>query len=521
MNKPNEYSVKGLVGEEIHILEPQIKANANSDAIFDYSANIEQIEQWWYAKDPLNITDILRQEAVSMAGDRDLTVAHHNDTFKDCLISGRGGASIAANILELDILSISGDEKSQPSKKSYIGKLLSKREIQQPRKSRQIAVLDECLQEFANAPDELIEKNASKFILAAEMLRLSTGETSEMIAGSNVVTYKDEKEKQKIANELADSNMLNLAFHQTAFEDVQEICAKQYQLSEKILSKLAEVLVFQRLGDQYNFVDDKHMLGIKSLTILSADKMGLSLNQPNSAKGNLNKDYFKALMGAISLVFSKDRLGNKTIRPNIKGSLHETMWFLDAFVARMIEPDKYGEIEVTPAYSKDDASRLNYPELRRNIDMLVSYHHLTDYIQLKSSPLNSNKPGHKNTRKKVGSIATKFAFPGGYHPAVTVIGEKNFKEVQTKRLNNKINKYKEWVDSGFDDSMKQELQKNIMPSVTSEFDKIISDYNNGNDSLPQQTKDTLIRETLGRQKSKSKSKRQAQKAARKQNRRSK
>jgi hypothetical protein len=105
-------------------------------------------------------------------------------------------------------------------------------------------------------------------------------------------------------------------------------------------------------------------------------------------------------------VFSKDRLGSKTLDSNTKGSLYETLWFLDAFVARMIEPEKYGDIEVTPAYSKDDASKLNYPELRRNIDMFVSIDHLADYIQLKSSPYNLNKPGHKSNKSRIGEVAT-------------------------------------------------------------------------------------------------------------------
>ena len=537
MNIPKEYPLKGLVGEEIHVLEPQLQARRHTDAIFNYEASSEQIEQWWYAQDPLNITDILRVEAVALTGDPEKINALHNDIFQDCLTSGRAGATLTADVLKIDTKEVLQESHPLTNKKSYIGKLLSKKEVQPSKKSKQIAILDECIKQLASAPDEIIEKNAHKLFLAAEMLRLSTGEVSEMVEVSNILTYKDDKEKQKITSQLASSKTLNLAFHQSSFEDIQETCAKQYQLSEEMLFKIGDVLVFQRLGDEYNFVDDKHMLGIKALTYLSSDKIGLPINVPNNAKGHLNKDYFKLMMVAIDSVFSKKRLGNKTISSKVKGSLYETMWFLDAFVARMIEPDKYGDIEVIPAYSKDDASKLNHPDLRRNIDMLVTYHHLTDYAQLKSSPYNPNKPGHKKTKSKVGSMATKFAFSGEYHPGVTMIDENNFKEAQPKRLRNKIYAYKQWIDSGFDDSLKPNLEENIMPTVIAEFDKIISSYNSGYVSLPQQTKNILMKETLGRQqenkqaasgigngpnsRTSDKAKRKAQKASRKQNRRSK
>jgi hypothetical protein len=69
------------------------------------------------------------------------------------------------------------------------------------------------------------------------MLRLSTGETSEMIK-SNVMLTEDEKEKKKIESQINFSENLTLVFRDTAFEDVVDICEKQYVLSEKYYLKL-------------------------------------------------------------------------------------------------------------------------------------------------------------------------------------------------------------------------------------------------------------------------------------------
>jgi hypothetical protein len=146
MNMPEEYSLKGLVGEEKHILDPQVQANRHIDDIFDYSATSSQIEQWWYAKDPLNITDILKQEAVALTGNPVKINSHHSELFQQSLTSGRAGASLVADMLGINRPEANKDENSPANKKSFIGRIASRREIKSPKKSMQIGVLEDCLE---------------------------------------------------------------------------------------------------------------------------------------------------------------------------------------------------------------------------------------------------------------------------------------------------------------------------------------------------------------------------------------
>jgi hypothetical protein len=164
--------------------------------------------------------------------------------------------------------------------------------------------------------------------------------------------------------------------------------------------------------------------------------------------------------------------------PNVKGSLHEVLWFLDAYALRKLNLDTLGDVMVKPMYSHQDAPRIGYPEQRRGVDVSVSYKNIHDRIQLKSSAkkpaIAYDKPLPEEVAQQLPEEvrSTTYGNYNAYFPTILVLQEPNFLEVNPRRLTAKLNTYQRWAESGFDISHKDSVSKYIMDTVKWELEAI-------------------------------------------------
>jgi hypothetical protein len=144
-------------------------------------------------------------------------------------------------------------------------------------------------------------------------------------------------------------------------------------------------------------------------------------------------------------------LNNNAISSTIKGELYELMWILDANIFLLMRDDL--ETYVTFASHHEDMPWVGKPKLRRGFDITIN-NTKTDalyYIQLKSSPTQAEK---------------------SYHPAITLVHETNFQDINPGRLHLKLLAYKKLIDSGFSEDDIQHVLRNkyILPSVIKALD---------------------------------------------------
>ncbi|HRN97075.1 MAG TPA: hypothetical protein PLZ58_01315 [Candidatus Saccharibacteria bacterium] len=132
-----------------------------------------------------------------------------------------------------------------------------------------------------------------------------------------------------------------------------------------------------------------------------------------------------------------------------KGTLHELIWPLDAYMLKLAWPEKYDGISVTPASIYQDEPRNGYPTLRRGFDYTVRTPYSATAIQLKSN-----------------DTPTK-----DYNPKIKVLKEKNFQDASIPRLRAKMVAYRKAVEANpFDRAFIQQVtDKFVLGTVRQEM----------------------------------------------------
>ncbi len=139
-----------------------------------------------------------------------------------------------------------------------------------------------------------------------------------------------------------------------------------------------------------------------------------------------------------------------------KGLLHEALWPVDAFMLKQLHPEMYGHLVVKCSNVNRDAPKIGYPRLKRGYDFIIQNPHtgVSSLIQAKSG--SEEQAAH--TQKS-----------GGYHPAIQVIHEGNFLDVDKRRLGKKLQVYRRWAENGFTAETAQGIEKLILQSVRTSF----------------------------------------------------
>lgn len=210
-------------------------------------------------------------------------------------------------------------------------------------------------------------------------------------------------------------------------------------------------------------VDEVKMLALRACILQNAfiessrwfDYTDKKINKAERKEVEVFLKYF--LDELSSLFFGKNSTNTiceRLKRPHIKGQLHEALWYLDFIMLKYMHQDQYGGFDITPALGYANRPEIGKPQQNRAYDFYVRHmgddgKTIGDFVQLKASPQNAQKPG---SRKK-------------YHPTIDVVEEQNFLELNPARFKNKIAAYKEILENGFQSKGMDQLDKYALPSV--------------------------------------------------------
>ncbi|HYM65176.1 MAG TPA: hypothetical protein VES68_01685, partial [Candidatus Sulfotelmatobacter sp.] len=161
--------------------------------------------------------------------------------------------------------------------------------------------------------------------------------------------------------------------------------------------------------------------------------VGLKMNHPDKYRTseedeeqfkNKRKGWRLEFISLLENVFL-DNTEIKLSSAEIRGKLHEFLWFLD-FSMLLFRNGDDGKRYISPARTFEDAPRVGYPENNRGFDYFLGEEGRgVLMVQLKSK----ETPHHIKT----------------YHPTIEVIGEKNFPDVDRRRLESKFEAYKNYL----------------------------------------------------------------------------
>ena len=220
---------------------------------------------------------------------------------------------------------------------------------------------------------------------------------------------------------------------------------------QELLGQTSHV-IFDAIGNsilQNDQIKDPEtlMIGLDAHWKLLADLMQGREGDEVSIQKILKKKLLQSMISDLRTVFLTDRspLKNKDVPKSLlKGKLMEYVWLLDSHVFLAAEEDFITMVFPTNYYV--DMPHLGHPVLKRgadiqirNIDRSIDY-----YVQLKSSHAQSGRP---------------------YHPAITVVCEDNFQDINPGRLFKKLEAYQKFVDSDFSTEDGNAARKYILPSV--------------------------------------------------------
>lgn len=421
--------------EQMHaVSDAEVAARLkHHENILSLNATPEEVEEWYFAVDPIDETHRLMTESMAMRQDDHGLRTLLQDEFERFVLYVRGGTTLLASRVYPEVFDEGIDSWHQELSRIYgtetnakeNGKLLGTSAVQE--------LITERLREM---PTTYSQEALPRLMISAEMLRSGA------------------------------SNLLKVLLHPGAKIDnresskIEDIIYTSAAMSESLLRYLSLYGIQETDAVTGGAIaDETRMLSLRAATLIASAWMGEPRSQQDQERADKAELEFLTLVELMQVMFDRPELGmqQKLKSATVKGPLHETLWALDAYVLRKMHPEKFNDIVVVPAYSCGDAPRIGHPELRRGYDYLVQNIKLgtRDYIQLKAGNGGANKKP--------------------YHPAIWELREPNFMEVNPRRLSRKLQVYKEWAENGFDPSHNEAVSKYIMKSATWELNNIARD----------------------------------------------
>jgi hypothetical protein len=402
--------------------------------ILSLNATPEEVEEWYFAVDPIDETHRLMTESMLMREDDHGLRTLLQDEFERFVLHVRGGTTLLASRVYPEVFDEGIESWHQELSRIY-GTETNAQE--NGRLLGTSAILDLIAERLREMPTTYNQAALPRLMISAEMLRSGAANILKVLLHPGATI--DNKEGSKI----------------------EDIIYTSGAMSETLLRYLS--LYGLQETDPVTggaITDETRMLSLRAGTLIASSWMGEARSRQDEEHAEKAELEFLTLVEMMQVMFDSPELGmqQKLKTAAVKGPLHETLWALDAYVLRKMHPEKFSNILVVPAYSCGDAPRIGHPELRRGYDFLVHDTELNtrDYIQLKAG--------------NGGSINKK-----PYHPAIWELREPNFMEVNPRRLSRKLQVYKEWAESGFDSVHNEAVSKYIMKSTTWELNNIAHD----------------------------------------------
>ncbi len=223
-------------------------------------------------------------------------------------------------------------------------------------------------------------------------------------------------------------------------------------------------------SDDLRLIDQIRMLGLEASVLLTASAYTYLIQDNGSdfLQGNqqLRRHQLGVLIDDLHYLFNNSEssisMWKRLKQPHIKGGLHEALWFLDFCMHKEMYLEKFEHLYILPSYDNADSPQIGRPNHNRAWDFMLTDMEagLSDLVQLKSSPQNG-KPGNDKQ----------------YHPAIQIIEEQNFMEVNPNRLRSKLIAYKRIFERGFQEDDRETLARFTLPSFDAYIQDLLIDFN--------------------------------------------
>lgn len=297
------------------------------------------------------------------------------------------------------------------------------------------------------APDELIAvsltegkgrrldlEEARLIFMASEMIMASAMSRYDSMGALILGTSMGEEERQKRLTPIAERRAANQNIHNFLIG----LCRRETALlvDEQPAARLLQLQIMeQSLAMHPVMITTRE----QPLVIIKSDEADPD-PEPKAMRHQLIDEYLDFLKQEFD---GPERLQGQTIEgANLKGFMHEAIWLLDTLMIREMDDDHY---TVTPSLSYQDQPWFGYPKLNRGYDFTIKGNGKIELnFQLKSSGRREVKP---------------------YHPNIDVLVEKNFMDINPKRLGAKIAAYKRAIKSGFDPEECEKARKYLLPTA--------------------------------------------------------
>jgi len=426
----------------------QEKIAAHAARIGRFEAMPEGVEDWHFSADPLNGALILALDIATARNDPETHAAIRREMLKEQMLTERGSMTLLASVLYPDIF----DHARKTGQPWIDGFRLGYLDTEPTQRQ----LFDVLQQRMLAQPLNVDVENGQRLLLAAEMMRAGAGALLTTLSTARANGAEAPADTERLL--LDENNFAHLLF--------------------KIVAGQARAVKSEHGAPEV--VDAMRMRGLKAQMFHAATFMSVDFIERADLQDAADSEFIE-LVSLIkhALCNFDDPITRRLNTNDVRGVLHEVMWFVDAYVLRRLQPGVYGDVRVMPAMSHEDAPRVGHPSQKRGIDMRVRYRDLHDKIQLKSR------------RGKYSSVEDD------YSGVIIKLCEQNFQDVQPRRLLGKLNTYLRWAECGFDPKMRDTVDRYVIDTVREEFADITTRPHDRTTQLRTGVADALIRSTMG------------------------
>lgn len=419
---------KDLAGDYTRVSGTEMARQPVEDNIQFYAATAQEIVNWYFAKDPLSEFEIL-QFIKYKNGDLKARDDHAFwDEYRNVAYEKAGAALVAQTIFPE--FYTDGLDKGYDRLEEAFFQEIPKEEIVDPD-----AVL---------SPDDIMGLAFRKI----DNMGLSNEQLKNLFLAAEMFSFASTLGEARKTHLDLSSHTVDWYMSMRLFELISDRALKSADLNTRILGVKAE---WQKISPS-----------------IAVSKTKVEHLKPKIYK-DAEQQLYLEMISALETAFLADS-GVNLNAGDIRGQLHELIWFLD-FNILLRHEDAGNNFMILPARSFQDAPRIGYPQNNRGFD-----YHVND-VWGKTNLLIQLKSKEQPYKKKT------------YHPLITVIGEKNFSDTDQRRLSYKLNAYRSFIETGSEQSW-QNAKRYILGSV-SEFwqtlpleqpsvpERLVSAYENG------------------------------------------
>jgi hypothetical protein len=292
-------------------------------------------------------------------------------------------------------------------------------------------------------------------------------DSKAMLSADDIIGFSLKELRNNQDIRLTDSNLRDLfsaaeMSHIAAMIGLVKPANRHQSLTPHKLNEYVAVILYGEVARRAQESSDLNtrILGLRARVAELSMAMLYLRRKPEPHKKEIYEEHGKILLRELVDNLESVFLSGRNIdfkNNEIRGTLHEMMWFLD-FSMLLMHEDKENRIFIFPSKTFQDfpisgVPREERPKENRAFDFSLAE---VDYgamcIQIKSRP--------KSQEQKL------------YHPVIKVVKERNFQDVNPGRLTKKIRKYREYIDTQNEELWQSIRRDYVLESVNEVWGQI-------------------------------------------------